>query len=388
MSATLPASRQSAEAYNDEMPEWFAEPGSQDDTYARTGEGTLAWLARSTVPRAAGYRNFLNRNLSALPADCHKAIYEHLREERHHQDGLFELIVGRTLQELGAAIECEPEGLPSGRRPDFVARFPGGTVYVEAVRPRMDRELVAAAARPEAPITKLIEQNVPPGWAANIRALPRVRPDESRRHIKAFLRREMDLPLPAHDDEEVKIKTIFEQGELEVLLFPQSRHGLSANTKVAIHNAVAYFPDDESALRAAVKRKYEQLRGLDRPALVALNMSSTTSGREDLDQALFGVAVSRRDQHGDEVGRYFQADGLFARGQGEPTVSGVLAFPEVGMLRCADPVLYVHPRFGGGFPGPLDSLEVRRAPGTGAGIDVRQARRVNLLTGLGFMDDA
>jgi hypothetical protein len=309
-------------------------------------------------------------NLSMLPPGCRTGIHNHLRVERHHRDGFFELVVGRALQELGARIECEPEGLPSGRKPDFVAKFADGTVYVEAVRPVMDKEL-GFAAEPEAPITKLIEDNVPPGWAADIRALPRAAPDEPRRHIKAFLRREMDLPPPAHAGEEVEIRGTFEQGKLRVILFPQARHGLSPSTKIAAHNAVAFFPDDRTPLLNAVRGKYDQLRKLDRPTLVALNMTSTTSTREDLDSALFGVTVSQNDQRGDEIGRYFYANGLFAGGYGEPTISGVLAFPDVGMLRCADPVLWVHPRFGGSFPRPLEELGIRRAPTTGPEVGSR-----------------
>ena len=375
----------SVKTYNVWVPEWFPEPEERDDTFARPGEGTLSWLARSTLPRAAGYRAFLNRNLTMLPADCREGIYKHLRAERHHQDGLFELVVGRTLQEMDAEIECEPEGLPSGKRPDFVARFPDGTVFVEAVSPVLDRELGVAAGG-EAPIAKLVEESVPPGWAANITSLPRVRPDEPRRHIKAYLRREMDIPPPVRDDEEVEIRQTFDQGDLSVILFPQSRHGLSADTKIALHNAIAYFPNDEDALRGAVKRKYEQLRNLDRPTLVALNMSSTTSSREDLDQALFGVTVSQRDREGDEVGRYFRAGGLFAGGVGRPTISGVLAFPEVGILRCADPALWVHPRFEEEFPQALNNLEIRNAPQAEAEVIVHPAKKTEVLRNLGFVE--
>lgn len=289
------------------------------------------------------------------------------------------------MQELGAEIECEPEGLPSGKRPDFVARFPDATVFVEAVSPVLDRELGAAAGG-EAPIAKLVEESVPPGWAADIRSLPRVRPDESRRHIKAFLLREMDIPPPEHDDEEVEIRETFDQGDLRVMLFPQSRHGLSPATKIALHNAIGYFPNDRDVLRGAVKRKYEQLRNLDGTTLVALNMSSTTSSREDLDRALFGVAVSQRDQDGDEVGRYFQADGLFAGGVGKPTISGVLAFPEVGVLRCADPVLWVHPRFEGEFPQALNDLEIRNTPQSEPDVIVHPAKKTEVLRNLGFVE--
>lgn len=257
---------------------------------------------------------------------------------------------------------------------------------MEAVSPRLDRELSAAAGS-EAPITKLVEDNVPPGWAADIRALPRVAPDESKRHIRAFLQRKMDMPPPTHDDQEVEVRKTFEQGDLRVMLFPQSRHGLSEDTKIAIYNAIGYFSNDQDVLRSAVKRKYVQLRNLDATTLVALNMSSTTSSREDLDQALFGVTVSQRDQRGNEVGRYFRANGLFAGGQGEPTISGVLAFPEVGVLRCGDPALWAHPRFGSRFPQALDNLEIRCMPDSGTEVDVRQATKTDLLRGLGFVEN-
>ena len=320
-----------------------------------------------------------------LPAVCQEGIYCHLKEQQHHQAGLFELIVGRTLQELGAQIECEPEGLPSGKRPDFVASFPDGKVFVEAVSPKLDRELGTAAGL-ESPITKLIESNVPPGWAADIRALPRVSPDESKRHIKAFLQREMNVPPPKHDSDKVVVRETFEQGNLRVTLLPQSRHGLSEDTKIAFHNAIGYCPDDTGVLRSAVKRKYEQLSQLDGTTLVALNMFSTTSSREDLDQALFGVTVSQVDRGGNEIGRYFQTkDGLLAGGIGEPTIPGVLAFPEVGVLRCADPVLWRHPRFGGEFPQALDSLEARTMPDTGTEVEVQQATKTDLLQGLEFV---
>jgi hypothetical protein len=320
--------------------EWFPRPEKPDATYARLDEGTVSWLRRSTLPLADDCRDLLNRNLSVLPEGCREGIFKHLRHEQHYRDGFFELVVARTLQELGADIECEPVNPADGSRVDFVAKFPDGTVFVEAVSPLLDRELGAIFGR-EAPLRKLVEENVPPGWAAHIRALPNVGPDQSRRHIKAFLQREMDIPPPTNDDEEVEIRESFEQGDLRVVLFPQSRHGLGAGTKIAIGNAIAYWPNDQAVLRGAVKRKYRQLSNLDGTSLVALNMSSTTSSREDLDQALFGTSVTQLDQYGNEVGRRFQSNGLLAGGEGEPTISGVLAFPEVGYLRCDNPILWV-----------------------------------------------
>ncbi len=62
----------------------------------------MSWLRRSTLPLADDCREFLNRNLSLLPEDCQKGIFDHLQHKQHYKAGFFELIVGRTLQELGA----------------------------------------------------------------------------------------------------------------------------------------------------------------------------------------------------------------------------------------------------------------------------------------------
>jgi hypothetical protein len=334
------------------------------------------------LPLADDYREFLDKNLSLLPESCREEIGKHLRHDQHFRDRFFEVVVGRTLQELGAEIEYEPVNPADGSRVDFVATFPDGTVFVEAVSPVLDKEFRAILDR-EAPLTRLIHDNVPPGWAAHIRALPNVGPDEPKRQIKAFLQREMKRPPPASDDDEIEISKSFEQGDLEqgdlrVILFPQSRHGLSAETKIAISNAMAFWVNDHASLRGAVKRKYSKLRNWDGTSLVALNMTSTSASREELDQALFGTWVTQFDEYGNEGG-FLAGDGFFAGGKGEPAISGVLAFPEVGPRRCEDPILCVHPRYGGEFPRALKELETRYAPDRESGVRVRQAQKIGLL---------
>ena len=57
---------------HDETPEnvWFPEPEKRDGSPSRRGESTPSWLARSTQPKAAYLRTFLNKNLAALPIEC------------------------------------------------------------------------------------------------------------------------------------------------------------------------------------------------------------------------------------------------------------------------------------------------------------------------------
>lgn len=370
------------------MEAWFPRPEKPDPTYARSDEWTVSWLRRSTLPLADDCREFLNRNLSLLPDDCSDGIFNHLRHQQHHRDGFFELVVARTLQELGADIECEPENPIDRSRVDYAATFPEGVVFVEAVSPELDKELGAVLKR-ESPLTQLIKDNVPPGWAADVKELPKVGPDESKRQVKALLQRKMNMSPPTRDDDEVEVRGSFEQGDLRVILFPQSRYGLSADTKIAASNLIEYFPNDHAALLGALQRKYRQLRNLDGTCLVALNMFSTTASRDDLDRALFGTSVTQSDRSWNEVRRYRRRDGLFAGGAGESTISGVLAFPEVGFLRCSDPVLWVHRRFEGMFPRALNDLETRfapYAPDVDPTVIIRPAKKINLLGNLGFVE--
>jgi hypothetical protein len=66
---------------HDEAPEkvCLPEPEQRDNSPSRRGESTPSWLARSTQPKAAHLRAFLNRNIAALPQECQQNLYRHLR---------------------------------------------------------------------------------------------------------------------------------------------------------------------------------------------------------------------------------------------------------------------------------------------------------------------
>jgi hypothetical protein len=82
---------------------WFPEPSRADDTYANRGELLTDWLKRSTAPRAREIRRFLNENLAKVPQDHQLVLYRALHERWH--SAFSELIVARTLQLLGGAVE-------------------------------------------------------------------------------------------------------------------------------------------------------------------------------------------------------------------------------------------------------------------------------------------
>jgi hypothetical protein len=141
--------------------------------------------------------------------------------------------------------------------------------------------------------------------------------------------------------------------------------------------------DSKRVIRDAVEGKRRQSRNVPVPVLVAVDAKGIVTRLEDFDMALFGHSVAHMDQYGNQYARSFRADGLFTKGEGEPTISGVLAFTEVGFLRCSEPVLYLHPRFEGHLPDALLQLERRTL--SADGVSVRQQQSRGFLEVLGFV---
>ncbi len=84
---------------------WCITPPRRADTRLREGETYAAFLTRSTMPVARRIRRFVNGNIAKMRAQAKPGLCRGIMSARFHQTNL-ELILGRTLQELGA-IELE-----------------------------------------------------------------------------------------------------------------------------------------------------------------------------------------------------------------------------------------------------------------------------------------
>src|SRR5438045_2110180 len=102
---------------------YFPEPTIPDQTLGPWDETTVEWLGRSTLPNAKAIRQFLNQNLAHFSPDRAKSLVRQLADD--FQSHLFEIIVGRYLQELGADVLPEPLA-KNGTRIDYRATFPDG----------------------------------------------------------------------------------------------------------------------------------------------------------------------------------------------------------------------------------------------------------------------
>lgn len=364
---------------------WFPEPEEEDDTYKHRLEGTPSWLARSTVDTAKDYRDFLNRNLNELPEKCQRDMYRNLRNEPDHRSGLFELIVARMLQTLGASLTCEPENPIDGTKIDFMARFPDGTVGIEATSPVFDKEM-GETARSNEPLKETIEKMTPKGWAVAINGLPALNPSDSKKQFKSAVGEMLDVELPEDGASERKVERELPQGEIRLTLFPKNTFGLSERTKLLWESALTTIDNSKVDIRGGVKAKRRQARNVTEPVLVAVDGKGIVTRLEDFDMALFGHTRAYINQSGDTYDTKFIADGLFAGGEGEPTIAGVLAFTKAGVLGCDDPVLYIHPRFSGELPQALLRLERRKLDFENGAILVEESQNPGFMEAMGFID--
>jgi hypothetical protein len=174
---------------------WLREPATQDDTWARTGEGLLDWLARSTLSRAREARRFLRFNLSMLPTSWEERLCHEL--ETRWQTAFFELVVARTLQAVGATVEVEV-ATASGTKPDFLAWFGGQGFIVEATSPEFLTEFEHNRRR-VGPLSKIIEEVTPAGWSVCVQELPDIGLSDSKREFKRVVTRLLALPPPGSD---------------------------------------------------------------------------------------------------------------------------------------------------------------------------------------------
>ncbi|MDQ3645878.1 MAG: hypothetical protein M3345_02980 [Actinomycetota bacterium] len=216
-----------------------------------------------------------------------------------------------------------------------------------------------------------------------VSSLPDIGPQDSRKRFRSTVRRLIaDAasvgPYPVDVSEELP------EGTVSLTLVKKGA-GVSPGRSVGVEPALTAWDDTERRVRRAVSRKRRQGREADVPALVAVHATGIASAYEEFDLALFGREVAEMDARGRLSGTRFEPDGAFARGGGEPTWAGVLAFLNVGFLGGSDPVLYLHPRFGGRLPAALLTLERRRYDAQAGVIAVEKPLTIGVLGALKFV---
>jgi hypothetical protein len=253
-----------------EVPPFFPEPQLPDLTWAASGQSTVDWITRSTLPRAREVRHFLNHNLEALPPHQQEPFAHNLRSR--WDTALFELVVARLLQGLGGDLEIE---VPNSdlRRPDFSLSFGGSRFTIEAVAPKLDRK-TAAKQKQDAELIEIVERNAPPEWSIFLTELPDIGQAESKVPFKKALRVLAGESAP------------HTAGEHRDFVFPLSSGVLSGKLIAGRygHRAVVGGPlytewsDSKVRISRALSRKKAQTRSEAVPVFLAVLASGVSSG--------------------------------------------------------------------------------------------------------------
>lgn len=346
---------------------WFPEPSTPDPTYSPdTGppEPPTAWLLRSTVPGARALRDFLNQNMSMLPEEHQAQLFA--RMHKQFSQAVFELTVARTLQEMGAEVDVEPTN-PDGSRLDFRAKFPDGTVAVEATCPVYN----SSAARDLAtwsPLRYIIKRRAPRGWIINARHLPLLNPHAGYGEFKRIVTRLFKAVPDAQDHgARIYLQTTDEEADRlggAIGLELQARSQLDQPSEV-MGPATAFIDNSEEVIRETLRRKSYQARRAEVPVLLAVCAPPvmSQSNLRMFDITLFGRTVAYMDGNGGQQRTGFSASGAWTRDglqPGTPTFAGLLAFLHETFTGGSDPVLYLHPQFHGMLPGLILDLAHRR----------------------------
>lgn len=332
---------------------WLNEPTVADPTSGRD-DGTLAWLGRSTLRRACASREFLRYNIAQLPEEWQRKLCEDL--QHRWSSAFFELFVARTLQVLGAAELIIERATETGSRPDFLASFGDCEVVVEAKTPELLPEHANDLKQASA-LRKIVQVMKPHGYSINIRELPQIGPDESKKEFKRALKRLLAVPPPKSADSELcEVEEEISTGLIALTLIPD----LANNSTVAGFPAFSGYSDASARIVRAVGRKRPQVGAAKAPVILAIDGgSNATLG--DFDRALFGSFRTSVAPDSDVCIHQFCPSGDFAAlREGEPTYAGVLAYEQVGFTCPAEPILYLHPRFTGRLPDELRALATRR----------------------------
>lgn len=327
------------------------EPKADDSTWAKEGEGVADWLSRSTLPEAREVREFVNRQLAALPQALAQDLAPRLRAE--WPAALLELVAARLMQQLGGELLPGRENA-EGRRVDFHVRLGRVEAHVEVVAP-LGGAADGADRSADERVIAVIARKLPADLSFFVRELPALSHNESLRELGRAIENCPEFYARSDRSDGFDVTLEIRQGPVRLWLTSRREAAYLGGPSCAL------YEDSVERIRRAVRRKRLQVRSEPGIRLVAVGAPPLVTSYEDFDRALFGHTVARLDENDREVSRRFEPDGVLSRARtGAPSLDGVVALPSPSPFYEREPVLYLHPRSRAPFPSELLQLETRR----------------------------
>jgi hypothetical protein len=196
-------------------------------------------------------------------------------------------------------------------------------------------------------LLEIIESLAPPGWRILVDSLPDLGPSDSKRGFKAAVERLLDTEPPEPAAGLKRVETRLPEGKLRLGILPQRTSGVEGRV-IMSEPAVAAWNTSEEKIRKAIKKKRLQGRNVEIPSILAVYANGISTTFEDFDHALYGREASVLGTETptgvlDVSGSELPTDGVFNKGEGDPTWAAVLAFVNVYLGGGVEPVLYLYP---------------------------------------------
>jgi hypothetical protein len=259
------------------------------------------FLARCGRPECEPVRVLLNEWYGAYPSDHRERLYQELTSDDHNSHAAFwELYVFTLLRALGYQVEVHPEIAKTSKRPDFLARVPGGAEFImEAViigpkgakgtaienRKKSALEVVDRIQHPRFQVW-LSEKGEPeetPSGKAIAEHLSSWLETLDYEACQALVDRGAFDSLPS-------TKIEIERWSLSFRAFPRPRHRLGEVNRqmICMHDGPFSWIDSRTPVRDRVKKKATRYGRLGIPYVFAVNVQDPFFDEIDIGEFLFG----------------------------------------------------------------------------------------------------
>lgn len=272
-----------------------------DPSPAAHGDSHAEFLERVAGSYWDQVRDLVEAWFSRLCADAQADVRGRLRskDDRQSRGAFFELYLHECLLRMGYSVTCHPEIKGTNRRPDFLAKKDGKSVYIEARSASSSDVAVGKAARVNAVYESLDRLETPNFFLwidvakqgdAPLRAralrkrletwLAALTPDEHS--MRQEIRRD-DLPGYVHEDAGWRI-------DFRAIAKSAKARGREGARPLGIFGGGnATWVLDEDELRGALSDKGSAYGRLDAPFVVAVASGSMSLDDYDVLNALYGT---------------------------------------------------------------------------------------------------
>ena len=303
-------------------------------------EDTFSFLNRSAWPASEGVRNLLESFFRRYPSSESAELKSNFKTQ--FDSAFFELYLHELLLRLGCEVTVHPTLNGTDAKPDFLARFRGQEVIVEAViaTDRTDKER-ARDARLNALYDAINRKTISPNFIICLGPILDRNAVPTPKKIRKFIKERIAGLDPDVIVHAIRIGcgsprwTYRDEGgfELEITVVPKSpeSRGGSEIRLIGAYPGEIRWGDSRAVLKKSIDYKATKYGELDRPFVIAVNAKSGT-GRDVVAKALFGSKEY-----------YDKSDGVW-----NPTrntrLSGVLETTVVPWsVHCAPLCLYHNP---------------------------------------------